>query len=60
MQEPISRRAIFELARAGATLAAGLSLGACRGDGGSDGGDGNGGDGNEGGMGSGNRGRRRN
>ena len=55
MQEPISRRAIFELARAGAALAAGLLLGACRGDGSSDGGDGN-----EGGTGSGNRGRRRN
>ena len=59
MQEPISRRAVLELAGAGAVLAAGLLLGACRSDGG-DGGGGNGGDAPEGGMGSGNRGRRRN
>jgi hypothetical protein len=59
MQEPISRRAIFKLAGAGAVLAAGLLLGACRGDAGDEGGGGGGGE-NEGGMGSGNRGRRRN
>ncbi|HEX6675576.1 MAG TPA: hypothetical protein VF486_11175 [Actinomycetes bacterium] len=59
MQEPISRRAVLELAGAAATLAAGLLLGACRSDGNGDGG-GNGGDPPEGGMGSGNRGRRRN
>jgi hypothetical protein len=56
MQEPMSRRAILRLTGAGAVLAAGLLLGACRGDGGDEGGGGE----NEGGMGSGNRGRRRN
>lgn len=58
MPEPISRRAILKLAGAGAALAAGLLLGACRG--GSDEGAGSdGGNGDEGGMGSGSRGRRR-
>jgi hypothetical protein len=59
MQEPISRRKILELAAAGAVLAAGLLLGACRGDAGDEGSSGGGGE-NEGGMGNGSQGRRRN
>ncbi len=60
MQEPISRRAVLQLAGAAAVLAAGLVLGACRSDQNGDGGGGNGGGPPEGGMGSGDRGRRRN